>query len=124
MRWFGDEPFDGRWAVQWNLALTAGDASGRYLRLADRPALRSRGGVQGLYAIGLCDEWIGVEIGLEWVEPAHVGWGPVETVSISEGGFERIYQGTALLITWPLGIARGREWAQRVTLTLTATPPA
>src|SRR2546426_1177324 len=51
VRWLGDEPFDGRWAVQWNLALTAGDAPGRYLRLADRPALRSRGGAEGLYAI-------------------------------------------------------------------------
>ena len=67
MRWFGDEPFDGRWAVQWNLALTAGDAPGRYLRLADRPALRSRGGAEGLYAIGLVDEWIGLALELSRV---------------------------------------------------------
>jgi len=26
----------------------------------------------------------------------------VETVSVSETGFERIYQGLALLVTWPL----------------------
>jgi hypothetical protein len=26
----------------------------------------------------------------------------VETVSVSEAGFERIYQGTALLLAWPV----------------------
>ena len=34
---------DGRWAVQWNLALTAGAAPGRYYRLPGRPSLGSRG---------------------------------------------------------------------------------
>ena len=30
LRWSGDEPLDGTWAVQLNLALTAGEAAGRY----------------------------------------------------------------------------------------------
>src|SRR5256714_602738 len=34
---------NGRFAVQWNLALTAGDAEGRYLTLPDRPSLGSAG---------------------------------------------------------------------------------
>ena len=34
---------------------------------------------------------------------------PVETVSLSEGGFERIYQGTSLLLVWHLDIAPGDE---------------
>ena len=50
----------------------------------------------------LVDEWAGLEARLEWIPPAELAWGPVETVSVSEGGFERIYQGTAYLLTWPL----------------------
>jgi alpha-amylase len=29
---------------------------------------------------------------------------PVETISLSESGFERIYQGSCLLLYWPLDL--------------------
>lgn len=92
----------GRWAVQWNLALTAGDAPGRYLTLPDSPSLASTGRATGLHGVTLVDEWIGVQAELTWSAGADLAWGPVETVSVSEAGFERIYQGLALLLTWPV----------------------
>jgi alpha-amylase len=100
----------GRWAVQWNLALTAGDAPGRYLTLPERPSLASSGRVRGLAAVTLVDEWIGVRAALTWSPGAELAWGPVETVSVSEAGFERIYQGLALLLTWPLEAAPVELW--------------
>ena len=45
LRWEGEEPLVARWAVQWNLTLSAGDAPGRYYRVAGRPSLGSRGRV-------------------------------------------------------------------------------
>jgi alpha-amylase len=60
--------------------------------------------------VALVDEWIGVRVTLAWTPGADLGWGPVETVSVSEGGFERIYQGLALLLTWPLGAAPLDVW--------------
>ncbi len=39
--------------------------------------------------------------------PASVAWYPVETVSNSEAGFERQYQGSCLLLRWPLDLAPG-----------------
>ncbi|MBI5629130.1 MAG: DUF1926 domain-containing protein, partial [Candidatus Rokubacteria bacterium] len=42
--------------------------------------------------------------------PADVGWAPVETVSISEAGFERIYQGSSILLAWPVRLPRGGIW--------------
>jgi 4-alpha-glucanotransferase len=89
-----------RWAVQWNLALTAGAAPGRYLTLPDRPSLASSGRLRDLDTVTLVDEWIGVQARLAWSAGAELAWGPVETVSVSEAGFERIYQGLALLLTW------------------------
>ncbi len=52
---------------------------------------------------------------LSWNPAAELAWGPVETVSVSEGGFERIYQGLALLLVWQLGVERR---ALEVTLTV------
>lgn len=91
-----------RWAVQWNLALTAGDAPDRYFALPGRPTLASRGRRSDLSSITLVDEWIGLEVRLDWTPEAEIAWAPVETVSLSETGFERIYQGTALLLTWSI----------------------
>jgi len=50
-----------------------------------------------------------VEARLQWSPAADLGWGPIETVSLSEGGFERIYQGTALLLVWRFDVAPGDE---------------
>ena len=92
----------GRWAVQWNLALSAGEAEGRYLTLPGRPSLGSAGRVSDVREVTLVDEWLGLQARLTWSHAAELAWGPVETISVSEAGFERIYQGTALLLVWPL----------------------
>jgi hypothetical protein len=118
LRWSDDEPLTGRWGVQLNLALSAGDAAGRYFRVADRPSLRSRGRLDNQPGIAMVDEWLGCQIELAWTPPGAVGWAPVETVSLSESGFERIYQGTALLLTWPLLIPAGAGWQATLRLGL------
>ncbi len=110
----------GRWAVQWNLALTAGEAPGRYLDLPGRPSLASRGARDDLAGVDLVDEWIGVTARLAWTPGATLAWAPVETLSLSEGGAERLYQGTALLLAWPLDATRDD---QELTTTLTVVMP-
>jgi 4-alpha-glucanotransferase len=102
----------GRFAVQWNLALTAGEAPGRYLSLPGRPSLGSRGRTHEARAVTLTDEWIGVDARLGWSDGAELACGPVETVSVSETGFERIYQGIALLLTWPVPSGGGDVWTE------------
>ncbi|MBI2162474.1 MAG: DUF1926 domain-containing protein, partial [Candidatus Rokubacteria bacterium] len=109
-------PLAGRWAVQWNLALTAGDAEGRYLTLPGRPSLGSSGRAGALSAVSLVDEWIGLAARLRWTPAAELAWGPVQTVSVSEGGYERIHQGTALLLTWPVGLGAGEACELSVEL--------
>ena len=109
---------NGRFAVQWNLALTAGDAEGRYLTLPDRPSLGSAGRARGLTSVSLVDEWIGVTACLAWRPAAELAWAPVQTVSVSEAGFERIYQGTAFLLAWPVALAPGEGLELSVELTV------
>jgi alpha-amylase len=98
-----DGELRGRWAVQWNLAMSAGEAPGRYLTVPGRPSLASSGRLTEITEVTLVDEWLGLGARLSWSPGAELAWGPVETVSVSEAGFERIYQGLALLLSWPLG---------------------
>ena len=35
---------------------------------------------------------------------------PLETISLSEGGYERNYQGTTILMWWPIKISPGEQW--------------
>jgi alpha-amylase len=116
----GGAPLRGTWVVQWNLALTAGHAADRYFSLPERPTLATPGRVTRT-RVGLVDEWAGVAIDLRATPAAAFAWAPVETVSVSEGGFERIYQGTAITLAWPLdGAGAEAELLTRATLRVLA----
>jgi hypothetical protein len=43
-------------------------------------------------------------------EPADWWQFPLETISLSEAGFERNYQGTTLMAHWPLELEAGATW--------------
>ena len=54
------------------------------------------------------------------IEPAaRLTWYPVETVSNSEGGFERVYQGSSLLFRWPVALAPGEHATLTVSFVAT-----
>jgi len=116
--WTGPAPIRARWVVQWNLALTSGDAPDRFYELPGRPALGSRGEINDRRSLGLVDEWANCAVTLDWARPARVAWAPVETVSNSEAGFERIYQGSALLLAWPVSLAPGETWEEQIVMAI------
>jgi len=41
---------------------------------------------------------------------------PIETVSESEDGFERIYQGSQIIAVWPVELSQDSEWKCRLSL--------
>jgi hypothetical protein len=124
LTWRGDQPLEGTWGVQLNLTLTAGDAPGRYYRLPDSPSLGSRGSVASAASLIMVDEWIGCEVEIGWSGTGSVGWAPIETVSLSEAGFERIFQGSAILVSWPLALAPGGSWEVELRIVPRAFAPA
>jgi len=56
------------------------------------------------------------------VSPAAEAWiAPIDTISNSEAGFERVYQGSALLLSWPIRLGPGERWSGSIVQRVTAT---
>jgi hypothetical protein len=98
------DPVDVRFGVEWNVGLQAGDAPDRYYRIngevPEDPRLRSTGESKEVTSVLLADEWLKVETEISFDRPATLWRFPVETVSLSESGFERIYQSSVVLPVW------------------------
>jgi len=62
------------------------------------------------------DEWQRVAVSFQASDPRYFWIAPIETVSESEDGFERVYQGSQVLCVWPIELAEGAEWKGHVTL--------
>jgi alpha-amylase len=106
------KPIALRFGVEWVVGLQAGDAGDRYYydsrgRLAE-PALRSMGELPATSYVGLRDEWNGVEVKIEVGTPAVFWRFPLETVSLSEEGFERVFQGSVVVPHWKVDLEK--EW--------------
>jgi alpha-amylase len=66
----------------------------------------------------LVDEWQNVAVALEAPDAREFWIAPIETVSESEEGFERVYQGSQILAVWSVELAPGRPWTGRVKWTV------
>ena len=64
----------------------------------------------GVTTLSQGNDYIGVEIATTISTPADAWWAPVETISNSENGFERVYQGSGMLLSWPLSLEPGARW--------------
>ena len=99
--WFG---------VEWNVGLMAGDAHDRYYRFEGKnpgdTRLRSTGEETDVESFTLVDEWLGIEVGFSARLLATVWRFPIETVSLSEAGFERLYQSSVITFHWKLRLER------------------
>jgi hypothetical protein len=104
-------PCDVWFAVECNIGSMAGNAPDRYYavpgQVLDDPRLRSRGEIPGVERVALVDEWRGVKTEFQFSLPAVLWRFPVETVSLSESGFERLYQSSVLFPFWRLRLEEG-----------------
>ncbi|MBN1163912.1 MAG: DUF1926 domain-containing protein [Candidatus Krumholzibacteriota bacterium] len=96
----------GRFAVENVFSFLAGNAPDRYFefpgRLVKKIHLASRGQEKDVAEVSMIDRWLGLSVGLTLDPPALLWRFPIETVSNSDSGFERVYQGSALVPVWDL----------------------
>jgi 4-alpha-glucanotransferase len=112
--------------MEWNLDLAGGGGNpAAWYRVGDgrftHDSVRDgdADGGSPIESLGFGNDHEGIEVAAT-LEPAAVAsWYPVETVSNSESGFERAYQGSCLLVRWPLLLAPRETERFRVRLDAT-----
>ena len=101
-------------APEFVFSLLAGNAPDRYYsvsgkKLAD-PKLASTGIVKQNKNISLTDEWMGVHIDLTTSKKTDFWRFPIETISMSEAGFERVYQCSVVWPNWKFNLEPGQKF--------------
>jgi len=96
--------FEGYFGSEWCFNLLTGSADDRFLYSRDKIlSVRKLGDIGdeiGLSHISIRDEWQGLEIEFLFDKEARIFNFPIETVSQSENGQERVYQGNVLIPCW------------------------
>ncbi len=103
--------------------LLAGNAPDRYVLWEDAPGsegiagttrrdiLASHGEMPGNASVRVVDEWLRFSAKMQatgkGTSPRTLWRDAIETVSQSEGGYERVYQGTVLAPVWDVNLAEG-----------------
>lgn len=103
--WFG---------VEFNFAMLGGHSPDRYYFVSGHSLngdrLDSKGKTKEVTEFGLRDEYLRLEIRFRLNKEATLWRFPIETVSQSEGGFERVYQSSALLPNFRFSLPPGEVW--------------
>jgi 4-alpha-glucanotransferase len=117
-----DHTIDARLGLEWtvNLLGGGGNPSAWFEAAGERDSHDSRGTAAGVSRFEQGNDWIGMSIESSASEPADLWWAPVETVSNSEAGFERVYQGAGMLVSWPICLAAGESRTVRIDHVVTA----
>ncbi len=114
------KPLTLQFAVEFNYGLQAGHADDRYYYTVngkpDDPYLDSRGILSRASEIGLKDEYMKIDIRLQTDQTADIWRVPVETISLSEAGFERVYQSSSVLLKWDIRVEE--KWYVRLKQTV------
>lgn len=120
LRYEGPDRLVARLGSGWNLNLLAPEAPDRRVLVDGRPAadcrLRSRGWERA-ERLELRDDWSDVSIALAGAGLA-VYREPIETVSLSEAGFERVYQGSWLCVGQAVNLGSGESATLRYRVEL------
>ncbi|MEO5704986.1 MAG: alpha-amylase/4-alpha-glucanotransferase domain-containing protein, partial [Candidatus Limnocylindrales bacterium] len=113
----GDRALVARIGVEWAITMLGGGGNpDAWWEIAGERARHDGAGASsGIERVAQGNAWLGMELA-STIEPAADAWhAPIETVSNSEAGFERVYQGSALLLSWPLSLAPGARWSASIT---------
>ncbi len=104
------QPVDVCFGIECNVGLMAGDAHDRYYdiegRKLENKRLKYPGEELNVKTWKLVDEWLGLETAFTVNRPATLWRFPIETVSLSEAGFEKVYQSSVVMPFWKLTLEK------------------
>jgi 4-alpha-glucanotransferase len=112
----GAAVLEARIGVEWAMTMLGGGGNPEaYWEIDGKRGSHDGSGADlGVEVVAQGNGWLGVEVATT-VDPVADAWhAPIDTVSNSEAGFERVYQGSALLLSWPVSLAPGERWTATV----------
>jgi alpha-amylase len=116
-----DQPL--HFAVEMNFAGLPANAYGRNFTDIEGKLLGQLGSklnMANVFGLGLCDEWLHLDVGLKMSRPTNFWTFPVETVSQSEGGFELVHQSVVVMPHWVVEADKEGRWSVTMQMSLDA----
>lgn len=118
----GTEELNAAFGVEFNFSLQAGDAFDRYFEIPGHTLkarnFASSGELNNVRSVRMVDDWLGYEMELSLGHESALWRFPVETVSQSEAGYERVFQSSCLTPVWRVSLAPGVPWKVRLGLNI------
>lgn len=107
-----------RFGVEFNINFQAGSAPDRYYYGEGIPLnnnlLISTDEIPIPKEFGIIDQWQGVKTSFSIDKEGTLWRFPIETVSLSEGGFERVYQSSVIFPNWNIELNPGATWQVQI----------
>ncbi|MBP7689619.1 MAG: DUF1926 domain-containing protein [Thermoflexales bacterium] len=116
----GTEPLTARFGIETNWGISGGEAAAGAYTVFAGGVLHRLNAIEAIpdtKEVAVVKEKLGRAL-LRLSDAADWWQFPLETISLSEAGFERGYQGTTLLAHWPLGLGPGEVLKLKLQFTL------
>lgn len=109
--WFG---------IEFLFALLAGNTCDRYYTFPGHnlanPQLGTIGSVEKAERVRLTEGWLNIKIDLHTPATSSIWRFPIETISQSEAGFERVYQSSIVFPNWHFKLQASESWQNTLAL--------
>ncbi len=116
-----DIPADLRFGVEFNWGIVGGDSRYGYIEVdSNRRSLGDFDGDDEIasFSVGSTLPDLAGEVQVASSRPANLWYFPLEAVSNSEAGYERVYQGTCTLLWWVTPLEPRLPWDMQLTIDL------
>jgi 4-alpha-glucanotransferase len=105
----GSSVIESRLGTSWDFMLLGGGGNPAAFHEIGGERLRHDGSgtAEGVASIAAGNDHVGLRIETRMEPPADAWWASIDTISNSESGFERIHQGSGMLLSWLVTIPVG-----------------
>ncbi|NQV15937.1 DUF1926 domain-containing protein [bacterium] len=116
----GTEALEQKYGLEFNFGLLGGNSPDRYYMVDDQHGgnLHAHGDDPHVLSVSLINEWDKFQVNLKFSRACQLWRAPIETISMSEAGFERVYQASSLLPHWELNLKPGEIFETDLVLSI------
>ncbi len=100
--------------LSWGLAGGQSPEGATLLAEGEEVPFGEKGQLEDVKTLTVTSRLWRVEVAVEISEAALMWLFPLETISNSGSAYERTYQGTSMLLSWPLWLAPGESWSYEI----------